>query len=97
MPKLSHNDAALLFDGIDAQATWVDAISPDFKNDTQETTAGSGSKWRTFNPGLNSWTMKLTIVWDTAAIDTIKHLFQVGDQWIEAIDSQAYIVREQDT
>lgn len=78
MPILNHKSAALRLGDIDISNRWADMISPDIKNDTQETTSGSGSTWRTFNPGLNSWTTKLTIVWDSDEILNYLHLFVAG-------------------
>jgi len=78
MPEMNHKEAALRLGGIDISGSWADMISPDFKNDTQETTSGSESTWRTFNPGLDGWTTKLTIVWDSDEILNYLHLFKAG-------------------
>lgn len=81
MATKADNTLYLDFDG-----TQLDTYFQDFGYDpsmeTNDTTAGSSTSWRTFAEGLKSGSLSLTIVYDTTNAATILPLIEVGTHTI---------------
>lgn len=67
MASLNSNNVFLSLNGVDISAYFTDEVDREVSINQVDVTAGAGQEWEQYLPGLSSYSLTLTLIYDTVA------------------------------